>query len=68
MFDPNGLRKYELECLRLASDCMQLACDLRDPALQPHFVRMAREWELRAQEGPSADIEPKYFPERACPA
>jgi len=68
VFDPNGLQKYELECLRMASDCMQLACDFGNPAMQSHFVRLAREWELRAQQGPSADIEPKNFPELAYPA
>jgi len=68
VFDPNDFRKYELECLRRASDCMQLARDFGNPALQSHFVRMAREWELLAQQVPSADIEPKYFPERAWPA
>src|SRR5476649_824315 len=30
--------------MRLASDCMQLAGDAHSPALQSHFLRMAREW------------------------
>ena len=50
-------RKRELECLRLASDCMQLACDVPNPALQSHFVRMARVWQIQAEQGPSADIQ-----------
>ena len=68
MLDPNGLRKYELECLRMASDCMQLANGLESPALQSHFISLAREWERRALEGPGADIEPENFAERTCPA
>jgi hypothetical protein len=49
-------RKHELECLRMASDCMQLAGDLQNPALQSHFVRMARVWTDLAVQGPNADI------------
>ena len=37
-------RKHELECMRMAADCMQLAGDVQNPALQSHFVRMARVW------------------------
>ena len=50
----NGSRKYELECLRLASDCMQLACDVPSPALKSHFVRMAKVWRNLAERGPDA--------------
>ena len=50
----NGSRKYELECLRLASDCMQLACDVPSPALKSHFVRMAKVWQKLAEQGPDA--------------
>ena len=35
--------KRSLECLRLASDSMQLASELDDPALQSHFVRLGKE-------------------------
>ena len=59
--DSNDLRKYELECLRLASDCMQLACDVPNPALQSHFVRMARDVQILAEQGPSADIADQEF-------
>jgi hypothetical protein len=48
-------RKRALECLRLEADCMQLAGDLQDPALQSHFVRMARAWSDLAVRGPNAD-------------
>jgi len=34
---------------------MQLAGDLQDPALQSHFVRMARVWSDLAVRGPNAD-------------
>ena len=37
-------RKHELECMRMATDCMQLAGDAHNPALQSHFVRLARIW------------------------
>ena len=48
-------RKHELECMRLAADCMQLAGDVHSPALQSHFVRMARVWSSLADREPSAD-------------
>jgi hypothetical protein len=48
-------RKYELECMRLAADCMQLVGNVDSPALQSHFLRMARVWSDRAVRGPSAD-------------
>jgi hypothetical protein len=48
-------RRHALECLRLAADCMQLAGDVQNPALQSHFVRMARVWSELAVRGPNAD-------------
>jgi hypothetical protein len=45
-------RKHALECLRLEADCMQLAGVVHDPALQIHYVRMAREWSSLAVRGP----------------
>ena len=54
------LRKHTLECMRLASDCMQLAGDAPSPALQSHFLRMARVWTTRADRGPSADTQTKH--------
>jgi hypothetical protein len=50
-------RKHSLECLRLAADCMQLVGDVRIPALQSHFLRMARVWSDRAVQEPSADMQ-----------
>ena len=56
MPDSDYLRKHALECMRLASDCMQLVGDVSSPALQSHFLRMARVWSERA-EGPSAETQ-----------
>jgi hypothetical protein len=53
-------RKHELECMRLASDCMQLVGDVDNPALQRHFLAMARAWTAEAEAGPTdsgANIE-----------
>jgi hypothetical protein len=48
-------RKHDLECLRLASDCMQLAGEVRNPAWQRHFLRMAKVWTARAEGAPGAE-------------
>ena len=37
-------QKNELECLRLETDHLQLACVLNSPALKLHCARMARKW------------------------
>jgi hypothetical protein len=44
MSDTEYSRKQVLECLRLASDSMQLAGDVRNPALQSQFLRMGKLW------------------------
>lgn len=36
------LRKRELECLRLESDCRQLADAVHSPTLKSHFIEMAK--------------------------
>ena len=59
MSEPVNWRKHELECVRLAANCMQLADDVHSPALQSHFVRMAREWSSLAVQGPNADTQTK---------
>jgi hypothetical protein len=46
------LRKYELECMRLAAECMQLVGDVRSPTLQRHFLKMASVWTAEAEHGP----------------
>jgi hypothetical protein len=47
-------RKHELECLRMASDCMQLVSDVENPTLQRHFLAMARAWTAEAEVGPAS--------------
>ena len=49
------LLKHDLECMRLAADCMELAGDVSSPALQRHFVQMARVWTTQAERGPDSD-------------
>jgi len=36
-------RKHELACLRMASDCLQLAGDIQDVELQKRFHELARQ-------------------------
>jgi len=47
---------YRRECLRLASDFMQLSRDAIDPELQQHCARMAAYWTDRAAAGPQAEF------------
>ena len=54
MSESEKSRKHELDCLRLASDCRQLAFDVPGPALKSHFVRMAREFEALAAASPQS--------------
>jgi hypothetical protein len=54
VFESEQFRKQVLECLRLESDCMQLAADSQSPKLQSHFIRMARAWFTLAVSGPRA--------------
>jgi hypothetical protein len=58
-------QKFELECMRLAADCTQLASDVHNRelekhflascvhnrALEIHFLRMAKVWTARAEQG-----------------
>jgi hypothetical protein len=53
VFDSNYDRKRELECLRLASDLMQLAKDTLNPDLKAHCVRMAEAWSGEAEKNPA---------------
>jgi len=46
----DNLRKHELECQRLASNCMQLADCVESPTLQRHFLRMAAVWAAHADQ------------------
>jgi hypothetical protein len=49
----NDDRKRELECLRLASDLMQLASDTSNPHLKAHCHRMAKLWSDEAEKKPA---------------
>jgi len=66
-------RRYELECTRLAADCMQLAdevhnrsleahfpaSDVYNRALEIHFLRTAKAWTARAQDGQDRNCDPE---------
>jgi hypothetical protein len=49
--------KFELECLRLASDLKQLAKETLDPDLKAHCLWMARQWSGEADEPAQDDSE-----------
>ena len=51
MSDSDNLRRHALESMRLAADCKQLAGDVHNPALQSHFLRMAKIWTTQAVRG-----------------
>jgi hypothetical protein len=51
--DSNYDRNRELECLRLASDLMQLAADTLNPHLKAHCLRMAKVWYREAEKTPA---------------
>lgn len=57
--DQDSLRKYSLECLRLATECEQLARDAESPALRQHFHHMAEIWTGLAERGLGADCQAK---------
>jgi hypothetical protein len=44
MCDSENDSRFELECLRLASDLNQLAKDSLNPDLKAHCLRMAKHW------------------------
>jgi hypothetical protein len=45
-------KKSDLECLRLASDLMELATQTLRPELKAHFLRMAGIWTDRGNRKP----------------
>lgn len=51
MSKPYNSRKHALECMRLASECMQLAHDVESQNLRSHYVEMAKEWSALANGG-----------------
>ena len=42
---------FELACMRLAADCLQLANQVANPDLRRHFLRMSEEWTTQAEQG-----------------
>ena len=68
MSESDHLRKHALECMRLASDCRQLAAAAPSPALQSHFLRMASVWTALAERGSSADTQTKNRTKQVYPA
>jgi hypothetical protein len=55
MSTSNDDRKRDLECLRLASDLMELASDTINPHLKTHCLRMAKLLSGEAEKNPSED-------------
>ena len=47
--DQGLTRKHELACLRMASDCMELAGDVQSPDLQRHFLELAKQLTAAAE-------------------
>jgi hypothetical protein len=56
--DSNNEQKRSLECLRLASDLMQLSRETLNPHLKAHCLRMADVWTNQAALGPTDDDDP----------
>jgi hypothetical protein len=54
--DQSDDQKRELECLRLASDLMQLAKQTLAPDLKAHCLRMAKQWSGEGDEPAKDDI------------
>jgi hypothetical protein len=55
MPDSEYSRKYDLECLRLASDLTPLTNGKLSPGLRSQFLQMARTWTGLAVSGPDAN-------------
>jgi hypothetical protein len=60
VFDSNYEQKRELECLRLASDLMQLSRETVNPGLKAHCLRMAGAWTIQMVLGLSDDPAPPH--------
>jgi hypothetical protein len=52
MPDSESDQRSELECLRLASDLMEMATQTLNPKLKAHCLRMARAWTDQAEREP----------------
>jgi hypothetical protein len=55
----NNEQKRALECLRLASDLMQLSRETLNPNLKAHCLRMAAVWTDQAAPGPTMTLHPQ---------
>jgi hypothetical protein len=53
---PSARHKFDLECLRAAADCMHLVGEVRDPALQRHFLNRARQLTAAAETHPRPSL------------
>jgi hypothetical protein len=60
MLDTKQLRKHALECMRLQTDCMELAGVAHGHDVRARFVRMAAFWDALALSGPGSGIGPKF--------
>jgi hypothetical protein len=49
-------RKHVLECMRLESECRQLAMQFDNADLKSHYIRMAGVWSALAENGPSGAV------------
>jgi hypothetical protein len=49
---PEARRKLELECLRMAADCMELVGAVQNFKLQRHFLTLARQLTAAAEAAP----------------
>ncbi|MEO6945835.1 MAG: hypothetical protein ABI150_04425 [Nitrobacter sp.] len=52
MSTSDDLRKHQLECLRLAAECTNLADEADTLELRAHFLRMAEIWSDPASKNP----------------
>lgn len=56
MSETDRTRSFELECMRMAADCLNMAADVSDPDLKAHFIGMAKLWPILASRGFNAEI------------
>jgi hypothetical protein len=58
--DSDNEQKHTLECLRLASDLMQLGKEALKPDLKAHCIRLAGHWTDHAGFGPLEGRAPPH--------
>jgi hypothetical protein len=56
VFNSSADIRHDLECLRLASDLMQMSRDTLNAKLQAHCIRMAKYWSGQAVREPNQSI------------